>query len=149
MAWLVVLPAAIAGYKLKINEIIREDVSPEEQLAGEGSLSTNLLPVLMYLKKRGDDKEVPTKLRTNSLIQLVQNAGDNTFTYETLVDAYENDEAVKALIKNFNRDTVEFKSESELDDEEFGDDEEETGGHEQDPTEVVKSMAHSASDNRA
>lgn len=132
---------------MKINEIIREDVSPEEQLAGEGSLSSNLLPVLMYLKKRGDDKEVATKLRTNSLIQLVQNAGDNTFTYETLVDAYENDEAVKALIKNFNKDTVEFKSELDIEDEEF--DSEEEDRREQDPTEVVKGMAHSAADERA
>ena len=133
---------------MKINEIILEDTSPEEQLGGEGSLSANLLPVLMFLKTRAEDRELSAKLRTDSLIQLVQNAGDTTFSYESLVDAFEENEAVKEVIKSFNREEVILKSANDPDAED-GSEDYEDGGRERDPTEVVKSMAHSASDNRA
>jgi hypothetical protein len=133
---------------MKIREIIREDVSAEEQLGGEGTLSINLLPVLMFLKKRAEDRELSAKLSTNSLIQLVQNAGDTTFTYESLVDAFENDEAVKELIKNFNEEEVILKSDTDPDEESDIDHEDEEGGQAQDPTEVVKGMAKSAASER-
>ena len=132
---------------MKIREIIREDVSAEEQLGGEGTLTSNLLPVLMFLKKRAEDRELSAKLHTDSLIQLVQNAGDTTFTYESLVDAFENDEAVKELISNFNEEEVTLKSDTDPDAEH--DEEDHESGREKDPTEVVKGMAHSAADNRA
>lgn len=133
---------------MKINEIICEDVSAEEQLSGgKGTLTSNLLPVLMFLKKRAEDRELSAKLHTDSLIQLVQNAGDTTFTYQSLVDAFENNEAVKALIKNFNEEEVILKSDNDQDGEEDIDHEAE-GGRPQDPTEVVKGMAKSAASER-
>ena len=97
---------------MKINEIINEDVSPGEQLGG-GSLVANLVPVLMFLKNRSEDRDLSPKIRTDSLIQLVQNAGDRTFTYQDLVAAHENDPAVKELIKDFNENEVIVKSTSE------------------------------------
>lgn len=146
---------------MKINEIILEDTSAEEQLGssndknGEDSLTTNLMPVLMFLKKRSEDKELSAKLRTDSLIQLVQNAGDTTFDYNALVDAYENNDSVKELIKTFNKDTIELMSDSDKDsDEEHGagsgenDNSEDHTSPEQNPEETVSQMAKKAAKNR-
>lgn len=132
---------------MKINEIINEDVSAEEQLSGNKLLNTNLLPVLMFLKTRAEDRELSAKLRTDSLIQLVQNAGDVTFNYRSLVDAYENNDAIKELIKNFNEEEVVLKSDTDPEETDIEHSEEE-GGQPEDPTEVVKGMAHKAAENR-
>lgn len=129
---------------MKINEIVFEDTSAADQLGGEDSLTTNLLPVLMFLKKRSEDKELSPKLRTDSLIQLVQNAGDTTFNYETLADAYENNEAVKELIKNFNEEDIELASDSDKDEDHYDHVERKA-----DPQKTVKSMAAKARANRS
>jgi len=141
---------------MKIREIVFEDTSAEDQLGGgEDTLSSNLMPVLMFLKKRSEDKELSAKLRTDSLIQLVQNAGDTTFDYNALVDAFENNDAVKDLIKTFNKDTIELASDSDDDsDEEHsgGDDDEDSGedhtSDKQNSEETVSKMAKSAAKNR-
>jgi len=139
---------------MKIREIVFEDASAEDQLGGgEDTLSSNLMPVLMFLKKRSEDKELSAKLRTDSLIQLVQNAGDTTFDYNALVDAFENNDAVKDLIKTFNKDTIELASDSDEDsDEEHTGDGEDSGEEhtspEQDSEETVSNMAKSAAKNR-
>jgi len=134
--------------QIHINQI-HEDVSAEEQLSGESNLSSNLLPVLMFLKKRSEDKELSAKLRTESLIQLVQNAGDTAFDYNALVDAFENVEAVKELIKSFNEDEVILKSDNDPDaDEEHTGDDDETGAS-KDPQKTVQDMAKKARNNRA
>ena len=132
---------------MKVNEIIREDVSAEEQLAG-GKLGGNLLPVLMFLKKRSEDKELSAKLRTDSLIQLVKNAGDTTFDYNALVDAYESNDSVKEVIKSFNREEIILKSDVDTDDDLSSDHEGEDGSGDgqksQDPEKVVSQMAKRA-----
>lgn len=125
---------------------IHEDVSAEEQLGGEGSLSANLLPVLMFLKKRSEDKELSAKLRTDSLIQLVQNAGDAAFDYSALVDAFESTDAVKELIKSFNEEEIILKSDNDSDENsEHSDD----GKHKPDPEKTVSAMAKKATAKRA
>jgi hypothetical protein len=130
---------------MRISEIINEDMSAEEQLGSQATLSANLLPVLMFLKKRSEDKGLSPKLRTDSLIQLVQNAGDTTFSYGDLVAAHESDDAVKEIIGSFNEDEITLKSDSD-EAEQGGDHEGE--GREKDPTEVVHGMAKKASQNR-
>ena len=135
---------------MKIKEIVLEDTSAEDQLGGnngEDTLTSNLMPVLMFLRKRSEDKELSPKLHTDSLIQLVQNAGDTTFDYNALVDAYENNDSVKELIKSFNKDTIELTSDSDVDSEEHGG-EEEHPEPEQNPEETVKQMAKKAAKNR-
>jgi hypothetical protein len=127
---------------MKISEIICEDESAEDQLAGP-SLDDNLLPVLMFLKKQSDDREVTPKLRTDSLIQLVQNAGDLSFSYDDLVSAHENNDAVKELISSFNEDEVTLKSGNDNDEEEH-----DSEGPAQDPQAVVHSMAQKARNDR-
>lgn len=131
---------------MKISEIINEEVSAEEQLSG--GLSSNLVPVLIFLKNRSEDKELEPKLRTDSLIQMVKNAGNSTFNYEALVAAHESDDAVKELIKSFNQDEIILKSSLDQSDETYGDDSTEDGGDAEDPTETVASMAKRASSNR-
>jgi hypothetical protein len=128
---------------MRVNEIIREDVSAEEQL-GDSSVS-NLIPVLMFLRKRSEDKGITPKLRTNSLIQLVQNAGDASFSYPTLAAAYEGNEAVKELIADFNQDEITLTTDLDSAEDAHDDAEE---GKERDPQQVVASMAKKARDNR-
>jgi hypothetical protein len=145
---------------MKIFEIINEDVSAEEQLGGgDHNLSANLMPVLQFLKNRSEDKELAPKLRTDSLIQLVKNAGDTTFNYQALVTAHENDDAVKEMIKSFNEDEIILKSDfdrsgssSDSGGETHGDDssDEEGGQHggPEDPTVTVDKMAKRAAGKR-
>lgn len=65
-----------------------------------------LLSVLNYLQSRARDKGLAATLKTQSLINLVRNAGDDAFSYDALVATHERNPAVKNLIKNFNKDTV-------------------------------------------
>jgi len=128
---------------MKISEIICEDESAESQLAGS-DLDSNLLPVLMFLKKQSDDRKGIPKLRTDSLIQLVQNSGDLSFSYDDLVAAHEHRDAVKELISSFNEDEITLKSgNGDADDEEH-----ESEGPAQDPQTVVHNMAKKARNNR-
>jgi hypothetical protein len=138
---------------MKIREIIREDESPQEQL-GNQFIDHNLVPVLMFLIKRSDDREVAPSMNTDSLIQLVRNAGDNTFDYNALVKANEENPAVKNLITSFNRQMITLKSTAEQadsgDDEDItnADDEETAAGYVQSPEETVDQMAKSAATDR-
>lgn len=135
---------------MKIKEIISEDISAADQLSGEDSLTSNLMPVLMFLKKRSEDKELSPTLRTDSFIQLVQNAGDESFDYNSLVDAFEDNDQVKELIKSFNKESITLKSDADIDDDdqEHSSGEEEDYTHVDDPEATVKSMAHSAAKER-
>jgi hypothetical protein len=65
----------------------------------------NLVTALELLRHRSADKSAPAKISTQSLINLVLNT-DRTFSYDALVDANENNPAVKNLIKSFNQDQV-------------------------------------------
>jgi hypothetical protein len=132
---------------MKIRDIICEDISAEEQLGG-ASLTANLVPVLMFLKKRSDDKGLSPKLSTQSLIQLVQNAGDVTFDYQALVAANENDDAVKELISSFNEEEIILHSDDpDAEDQQVANDGE--GGKGKDPQAVVGSMAKKAASKRS
>ena len=66
---------------------------------------SNLVTALELLRHRSADKLTPATISTKSLINLVLNT-DRTFSYSALVDANENNPAVKNLIKSFNKDQV-------------------------------------------
>ena len=66
---------------------------------------SNLVTALELLRHRSEDKSSPATISTKSLINLVLNT-DRTFDYESLVNANENNPAVKNLIKSFNQDQV-------------------------------------------
>jgi hypothetical protein len=77
------------------------------EFAGENNSApeSNLVTALELLRHRSQDKSTPATISTKSLINLVLNT-DNTFSYDALVDANENNPAVKNLIKSFNKDQV-------------------------------------------
>ena len=68
---------------------------------------TNLMTVLNYVIKRAENTDSDPKINTNALINMVKNTGVS-FDYQSLVDAYDNSEAVKNLIKNFSKSEVEL-----------------------------------------
>ncbi len=65
--------------------------------------SVSLIPVLMFLRHRAINKKLVPKIKTETLIQLVQNAGAITFNYEMLEDMAANNQAVMNLIKSSDR----------------------------------------------
>ncbi len=77
------------------------------EFAGENNSApeSNLVTALELLRHRSQDKSTPATISTKSLINLVLNT-DKTFSYDALVDANENNSAVKNLIKSFNKDQV-------------------------------------------
>jgi hypothetical protein len=70
---------------------------------------SNLLTALELIQHRYKDKDKVPNISTQSLINLVLNT-DRTFDYDALVDAVENNPAVKNLIKSFNKDYVELNT---------------------------------------
>jgi hypothetical protein len=66
---------------------------------------SNLVTALELLRHRSQDKSASATISTQSLINLVLNT-DRTFSYDALVDANENNPAVKNLIKSFNQEQV-------------------------------------------
>lgn len=87
---------------MRIAEILAEDTGIDP--------NANLMTVLQFLRSRSIDKNVSLKLSTNSLINMVKNTGQTSFSYDDLVRANTNP-AVKNLIKNFNRDEIVLASE--------------------------------------
>lgn len=124
---------------MRISEILREDDEPSQPI----NLMTNLVPVLMFLKQRADDKELVPKLRTDSLVQLVRNAGDVTFDYAALEDAKDNNAAVGNLIKSLDKDEVVLYSDHEEEEDELSDEESEDTDAE-DKKAIVSKMAKKA-----
>lgn len=79
-----------------ISEIIHSPVNTPE---------SNLVTALELIRNRYKDKDQQPTISTQSLINLVLNT-DKTFDYDALVNAAENNPAVKNLIKSFNKDRV-------------------------------------------
>ena len=80
---------------MRLREFASDNNTPE----------SNLVTALELLRHRSEDKSIPASISTKSLINLVLNT-DKTFSYDALVDANENNPAVKNLIKSFNKDQV-------------------------------------------
>jgi hypothetical protein len=77
---------------------------------------SNLLTALELIQHRYKDKEKLPNISTQSLINLVRNT-DRTFDYEALVQANDNNPAVKNLIKSYNKDFVELNQIQPVEDE--------------------------------
>ena len=82
---------------MRISEILREG-DPQKG-------SSVLLTTLELLRNHADDKESSPVLSTDSLLQLMKNSGV-MFDYDSLVNAYKTEPAVKELIKSFNKDSI-------------------------------------------
>jgi hypothetical protein len=85
---------------VRLNEFIHSPKNTPE---------SNLTTALELIRNRYKDKQQSPKISTQSLINLVLNT-DKTFDYDALVQASENNPAVKNLIKSYNKDYVELRS---------------------------------------
>ena len=140
---------------MRAREFIRE-FGDDETVGGDDSIGddttgandnvdsfASLLTVLQFLKARNKQLGGYTKMKTASLINMVKNAGDQSFSYADLVTAQSASPAVKNLIKDMNQDEVILSSES--DDDQNAEIE---GGPHKNPEDVVSGMADKALNKR-
>lgn len=92
---------------MRLSEFVTSDKNSSE---------SNLLTALELIRARYKNQGKAPKISTKSVINLVLNT-DKNFDYQALVDANENNPAVKNLIKSFNKDYVELKLDSEIENE--------------------------------
>lgn len=107
-----------------------------------------LISVLQVIRNRSRDTNTKPSISTGSLINLVKNIVP-AFSYDALVDAHENSDAVKELIKSFNIDRVDLRGFS--DEQSIGNDEKDTrepGQQGISPTDTVSRMANRALNKR-
>jgi hypothetical protein len=103
----------------------------------------SLVTALELIRNRYRHENRPPKISTQSLINLVLNT-DKNFNYDALVSANEHNDAVKNLIKSFNRKYVELKSDSESEAPTTNVSDQATTG----PVDTVSSMAKRAAKER-
>lgn len=81
------------------------------EFVSQSTPESNLVTALELLQNRYKNSDKPPRISTQSLINLVLNT-DKNFDYQALVAANENNEAVRNLIKTFNKEYVELASDS-------------------------------------
>jgi len=79
----------------------------EDEADGRGD--ANLITTLEFLRNRAHDTHVQPRVRADSLINLVQKTGEQQFTLENLLDAYSDNENIKALVKDIKDDSTGVK----------------------------------------
>jgi len=93
---------------MRIQEVITENLDKyidevlEDEADGRGD--ANLLTTLEFLRNRAHDTHIQPRIRVDSLINLVQGAGEQQFNLENLLAAYKNNPTVKNLIKDIKDD---------------------------------------------
>jgi hypothetical protein len=95
---------------MRIRDIIVEDhidAMIEDEADGRGD--ANLITTLEFLRNRAHDTHVQPRVRADSLINLVQKTGQQQFTLENLLDAYSDNENIKALVKDIKDDSTGVK----------------------------------------
>jgi hypothetical protein len=137
---------------MRIRELIIEDIIDdvlEDEADGRGD--ANLLTMLEFLRNRAHDTHIQPRIRMDSLINLIQGAGEQQFSLENLLSAYKDNPNVKNLIKDIKDDSTGVKY---VYLEPFADDDEEMGNIENDgilktaPERTVDSMASRAAKKR-
>ena len=123
---------------MKINEFIHSQKNTPE---------SNLTTALELIRHRYKDKKQPPKISTQSLINLVLNT-DRTFDYDALVDANENNPALKNLIKSYNKDYIELRPAGEDADSDATTTNTPDGEATQAPVDTVSNMAKRAAKTR-
>jgi hypothetical protein len=132
---------------MRIRELLIEDIIDdvlEDEADGRGD--ANLLTMVEFLRNRAHDTHIQPRIRMDSLINLIQGAGEQQFSLENLLDAYKNNPNVKNLIKDIKDDSTGVKY---VYLEPFADDEELSGidtinSPKTAPERTVDSMAKSA-----
>lgn len=65
-----------------------------------------LLTVLSFLRNRAHDKNLVPRISTDAVIQMVKNSGQTTFDFNAFNTAFKTDEAVKNIVKEFDKDYI-------------------------------------------
>lgn len=120
-------------------------VSEDEATKMGGNAPPQLITVLNFIKNRAADQNVAPKINTVSLINMVKNTGIESFSYNDLVSANDNNDTVKNLIKSMNNDEVILNSDNS-DDNVSTDDQENNAG--KNPQDTVDAMAKRAANKR-
>jgi hypothetical protein len=68
---------------------------------------------LGFLQNNIQQKGFSPEISTNLVLKLIRNAGIDSFSYDDLIDANNNDDGVKNLIKNITPDTVTLVTDSD------------------------------------
>jgi hypothetical protein len=90
---------------MRIHDIIVEDSIDEiieDEADGRGD--ANLITTLEFLRNRAHDTHVQPKVRADSLINLVQKTGQQQYNLDSLINAFKDNENIKALIKDIKDD---------------------------------------------
>jgi len=135
---------------MRVNEVILENLVDivdevlEDEADGRGD--ANLITMLEFLRNRAHDTHIQPRIRVDSLINLVQSAGEEQFNLENLLAAYKDNQNIKNLIRDIKDDSTGVKYvylEPFADDQELG---AITGGEmpKTNPERTVDSMAKSA-----
>ena len=90
---------------MQVKEIILESdfddiIEDEADTRGDA----NLITALEFLRNRSRDKHLVPKVRTDSLINMVRNTGQEEFSLDALLDAFKTNDTVKGLIKDIKDD---------------------------------------------
>jgi hypothetical protein len=94
---------------MRISEVIVEGLDEivdevlEDEADGRGD--ANLLTMLEFLRNRAHDTHIVPRIRIDSLINLVQSAGEAQFSLDNLLDAYKSNPDIKNLIKDIKDDS--------------------------------------------
>jgi hypothetical protein len=94
---------------MRISEVIVEGLDEivdevlEDEADGRGD--ANLLTMLEFLRNRAHDTHIVPRIRIDSLINLVQSAGEAQFSLDNLLDAYKSNPVIKNLIKDIKDDS--------------------------------------------
>jgi hypothetical protein len=135
---------------MRIREVITENLDQyldevlEDEADGRGD--ANLLTTLEFLRNRAHDTHIQPRIRVDSLINLVQGAGEQQFNLENLLAAYKNNPNVKNLIKDIKDDSsgVKYVYLAPFADDEETVDSDDGSGPKTAPERTVDSMAKSA-----
>lgn len=101
----------------------------------------SLLTLLNLVKSRYQGQQVTPKINTISFLNLAKNVG-LTLDYATFADMYETNDSLKNIIKNFNKQYIQLKSDDDITP---GDDHSNPKKQQQDK-DIVGSMAKQAVD---
>jgi len=99
-----------------------------------------VLTLLNLIKTRYQSQQAQPKINTLSFLNLARNVG-LTLNYQSFADLFEREQALKNLVKNFNRQYIELTSDDDL-----GSDSHSAPGKKKDDADVVGAMAKQAVD---
>ena len=130
---------------MRFYQIINEDDPFQAQGSSPHGAPPQLITVLNFIKNRAADQGVAPKINTVSLINMVKNTGVESFSYNDLVSANDNDSTIQNLIKSMNNDEIILNSD---DTDATSTDDNEDKGMKMNPQDTVDAMAKRAASKR-